>query len=133
MLTPATALDTVRLEALREQAVALHLAGSLQSAARLYQQLLRVRPRDFQSLLMAGVLAAQSQQLIEAAELLRRAIGVDASSALAWRTSPAHWDDRYGSRCDTCPTGVGCLSAPTGPGIPVHDAFVSRAPPTGNA
>ena len=83
MLTPATALDTVRLEALREQAVALHLAGSLQSAARLYEQLLRVQPRDFQCLLMAGVLAAQSQQLIEAAELLRRAIGVDASSALA--------------------------------------------------
>jgi tetratricopeptide (TPR) repeat protein len=83
MLSHQTAPDPSRIAALREQAVALHLAGALVSAARLYEQVLRVQPRDFQSLLMAGVLAAQSQEWVKAAELLRCAIGVDDSSPVA--------------------------------------------------
>jgi tetratricopeptide (TPR) repeat protein len=55
-------------------------AAATAGAAQPYEQVLRVQPCDFQALLTSGVLAAQSERLLEASELFRRAISVDASS-----------------------------------------------------
>jgi tetratricopeptide (TPR) repeat protein len=67
-----------------ERAVAFHMQGDLAPAEQLYRQVLSVRPRDFQALLMLGVLAAQTGRAHAGVELFRQAIDVDANSFLAY-------------------------------------------------
>lgn len=71
------------MDALRQKATALHMQGQFADAERLYQQILKRHPDDFQALLMSGVLAAQTQRPHRAAELFRRSLVVDPRSPLA--------------------------------------------------
>jgi tetratricopeptide (TPR) repeat protein len=70
-------------ETLRDEAIALHMRGSLSDAEPLYQESLRQRPDNFQTLLMYGLLTAQTGRLEQAAELFRRAIRIDGNSPVA--------------------------------------------------
>ena len=76
-------LDDHSVATLRQKATSLHMHGVLAAAEPLYQQVLHERPEDFQSLLMFGVLSAQTRRLQQAAELFRRAVRVDSRSPLA--------------------------------------------------
>jgi tetratricopeptide (TPR) repeat protein len=71
-------------EALRAQAIRLHLQGSVAAAEHLYQQILERQPEDLQTLTMFGVLAAQTRRWQQAADLFQRAIRVDQHSTVAY-------------------------------------------------
>lgn len=75
-LTP----DSQSVEVLRAQAVNLHMQGATIPAARLYEFIIDRFPGDFESLVMSGVLAAQTNRLQRAADLLRRAVEVNPAS-----------------------------------------------------
>lgn len=68
---------------LLQQALALHQAGDLSQAARLYTQLLAREPQHFDALHLLGVIARQNGEAQRAFELISQAIAVDASQALA--------------------------------------------------
>ena len=63
-------------------ALVAHEAGRLDEAAHLYGQVLQANPAQFDALQMLGLLRAQAGHGAEAEALLRRAIAVDASSAI---------------------------------------------------
>ncbi len=67
-----------------EQALRLHQQGRLNEAERLYREVLRRTPRDFQALHMLGVLAFQQGRAQEALPLIAAALAVEPKSA------PAH-------------------------------------------
>jgi tetratricopeptide (TPR) repeat protein len=71
------------LATLRAQAVNLHMQGALARAEPLYQEILERWPDDHESLVMFGVLAAQTQRPHRAVELLRQAIRVNEASPKA--------------------------------------------------
>jgi tetratricopeptide (TPR) repeat protein len=56
------------------QALAAHQRGDLRGAQALYEEVLRIRPRHFDSLHLSGVIAAQFKDLPKALKLLNRAI-----------------------------------------------------------
>jgi predicted O-linked N-acetylglucosamine transferase (SPINDLY family) len=61
----------------------LHQQGRLAEAERLYRDLLRAQPRDFEALHMLGVLKLQQDQPADALRLIESALEVDPSSAAA--------------------------------------------------
>jgi len=67
-----------------QQAVAHHQSGNLDTAARLYQQILRTSPRDFNALRLLGVVRMQMGNLDEAQRLLLEAIKSNDKSADAF-------------------------------------------------
>jgi predicted O-linked N-acetylglucosamine transferase (SPINDLY family) len=67
-----------------EEAVALHQAGRLDDAARLYLRILQRAPRDFNALHFLGILRLAQGKAGEAARLIGQALQVDA------RVSDAH-------------------------------------------
>jgi tetratricopeptide (TPR) repeat protein len=73
------------LESLRAQAIALHRSGQLAEAERIYTDVLRQNPADFDALHLQGVIAHQTGRHTRAVELIGRAIGL-----LQDRTAAAH-------------------------------------------
>ncbi len=68
---------------LREHAFALHQRGALAEAEQVYRAALDRQPDDLQTLVMFGVLAAQSRKLEQAADLFERAISIDQYASTA--------------------------------------------------
>jgi tetratricopeptide (TPR) repeat protein len=68
---------------LREHAYALHQRGALAEAEQVYRAVLDRQPDDLQTLVMFGVLAAQSRKLEQAADLFERAISIDQQASTA--------------------------------------------------
>jgi len=71
------------LEALRARAVALHRAGRFAEAERIYADVLRHNPADFDALYLQGVIAHQTGRHPRAVELIGRAIAQHGGSAAA--------------------------------------------------
>jgi tetratricopeptide (TPR) repeat protein len=71
------------LEALRARAVALHRAGRFAEAERIYTDVLRQNPADFDALYLQGVIAYQTGRHPRAVELIGRAIAQHGGSAAA--------------------------------------------------
>ena len=71
------------LEALRAQAIALHRVGEYAEAERIYTEVLRQSPTDFDILHRLGVIAYQTGRHERAVELIGRAIGLEGHSAAA--------------------------------------------------
>ena len=71
------------LEALRARAVALHRAGRFAEAERIYTDVLRQNPADFDALYLQGVIAHQTGRHPRAVELIGRAIAQHGGSAAA--------------------------------------------------
>ena len=67
-----------------EQAIQLHQQGRLIDAERLYREVLRVSPRDFEALHRLGVLKAQQGKPDEAVRLIESALAVDRTSVPAY-------------------------------------------------
>ena len=59
-----------------DQAVALHNAGQLEPAAAIYRDVLAIEPGNFDALHLLGVVALQSSQFAQAADLISRALAV---------------------------------------------------------
>jgi len=85
-----------------QRALAAHRSGSLDEAARLYKQVLRVIPNLFDAIHLLGVLEAQRGQNGKAHRLIVRALKINPNSAEAlnnlgnvlWalrRSCPAEW------------------------------------------
>ncbi|HWW31701.1 MAG TPA: tetratricopeptide repeat protein [Steroidobacteraceae bacterium] len=64
-----------------EQALGFHRQGRLEEAQRLYQESLGLQPRNSNALHLLGVIAAQTNNLALAAELIGRAIQIDPQAA----------------------------------------------------
>lgn len=64
-------------------AVALHQAGRLADAQAIYQEVLKLDPKEFNSLHLSGVIALQSGKLAEGLALIDRAIAVNPGMAAA--------------------------------------------------
>ena len=73
-----------------EQALQLHQQGRLSDADRLYQEVLRTRPRDFGALHMLGVLRFQQGQPQEALRLISAALAVPGKITRKSAISPAN-------------------------------------------
>jgi tetratricopeptide (TPR) repeat protein len=71
------------LEALRARAIALHRTGQFAEAERIYADVLRQNPADFDALHLQGVIAYQTGRPGRAVELIGRAIGLHDRSAAA--------------------------------------------------
>jgi tetratricopeptide (TPR) repeat protein len=69
------------LETLREHAIALHRAGRFAEAERIYADVLRHNPVDFDVLHLQGVIAQQTGRYERAVELIGRAISLRATAA----------------------------------------------------
>ena len=72
------------LQAEFNRAQALHQAGRLADAERTYRAVLRRQPNHFDALHLLGVIALQTRHAEQAAELIGKAIGVNASVAAAY-------------------------------------------------
>ncbi len=68
-------------EPLRERGIALLRAGRLAEAERIYAELLRQNPADFEVLHLQGVIALQTGRYERALDLIGRAIGLRATAA----------------------------------------------------
>ena len=73
----------VVLQAKFEQAFALHQRGKLADAERIYQEVLRQQPNHFDALHMLGVIALETQHGEQGADLIMKAIRLNASVAAA--------------------------------------------------
>jgi predicted O-linked N-acetylglucosamine transferase (SPINDLY family) len=78
-LKPAAAA----LQAKFKQGMALHQQGKLAEAERIYGEVLRQQPDHFDALHLLGVIAGQTRRTERAIELLRKAIGLNASVSAA--------------------------------------------------
>jgi protein O-GlcNAc transferase len=67
-----------------QQAIAFHQRGMLPDAKRLYEEILKQRPKHFDALHLLGVLACQTGDLGRGEELIAQAIKVDPDNALAY-------------------------------------------------
>lgn len=67
-------------EQLLKKAHTKHMQGKLQAAARLYQEILRIRPNDLDATYLLGTLYAESGDLPRAKEFLERANSINPSS-----------------------------------------------------
>jgi tetratricopeptide (TPR) repeat protein len=65
------------------QGLTLHQQGKLADAECIYEEVLRLQPRHFDALHLLGVVAAQTQRTDRAAELIGRAIELNAGVAAA--------------------------------------------------
>ena len=63
------------------QGVALHQQGKLAEAERIYAEILRQQPNHFDALHLLGVIAAQTLRTERAVELIKKAIGLNATVA----------------------------------------------------
>jgi tetratricopeptide (TPR) repeat protein len=66
-----------------ELGIALHQQGKLADAERIYRDILRQTPDDFDALHLSGLIALQTGRTKPCVELIGRAIGVDANVAAA--------------------------------------------------
>ena len=71
------------LPAKLQQANTFHQRGQLATAQALYEDILRVQPRHFDALHLLGVIAAQTKNPAKAANLIGKAIEIDARHAEA--------------------------------------------------
>ncbi len=67
-----------------QHAITFHQRGMLADAKRLYEEILRQRPKHFDALHLLGVLACQAGDLGRGAELIGQAIKVDPDNAAAY-------------------------------------------------
>ena len=67
-----------------QQAIAFHQRGMLSDATRLYQEILKQRPKHFDALHLLGVVACQTRDFARGEELIAQAIRVDRNNALAY-------------------------------------------------
>jgi len=67
-------------EQLLKKAHSKHMQGKLQAAAKLYQEILRIRPNDLDATYLLGTLYAESGDLPRAKEFLERADSINPSS-----------------------------------------------------
>ena len=67
-----------------QQAIAFHQRGMLSDAKRIYEEILKQRPKQFDALHLLGVLACQTRDFSRGEELIRQAIRVDPDNALAY-------------------------------------------------
>ena len=67
-----------------QQALALHQAGQLAQANTIYQDILKVEPRNFDCLNLSGVIAIQTGEFEAGVKLLDRAIAVNPGVASAY-------------------------------------------------
>jgi protein O-GlcNAc transferase len=96
-------------QALLELALRAHRHGDLAAAARIYADILREYPRCFDALHLLGIARADAGRLDEGAELLRRAIAVDAGRP------DAHYHlARALMRKGDAAAALGCLERATG-------------------
>src|SRR2546430_999724 len=68
------------------QARRMREAGNYSEAARLYGEILRIDPSQFEALYWIGLLYYRSMRLLEAERFLNLALGVDPYSSEAWFT-----------------------------------------------
>lgn len=80
---PSDVLTRSGLDALCGQGRALHQAGRLDEARRVYETVLDADPRHFQALHLLGVCCIQSGNLAQGAELIERALEVQPDDAPA--------------------------------------------------
>ncbi len=76
MNTLAAPLSAAQLSAAFQQAVALHQKGQLAQAKGLYERILSVQPRHYQSLHLLGLVAAQTGDFQRAADTIGQAIAL---------------------------------------------------------
>jgi tetratricopeptide (TPR) repeat protein len=74
---------TIDPDLLFEHALRLYQQGNLADAERMFQDVSRSRPADFDTLYLLGVIAARSGRAERAAELIARAVAVDPNHAEA--------------------------------------------------
>jgi protein O-GlcNAc transferase len=67
-----------------QQAIAFHQRGMLTEAERIYEEILRQRPKHFDALHLLGVLACQKKDLGRGEQLIAQAIKVDPDNAPAY-------------------------------------------------
>jgi predicted O-linked N-acetylglucosamine transferase (SPINDLY family) len=67
-----------------QQAIAFHQRGMLSDATRLYEDILKQRPKHFDALHLLGVIACQTRNFGLGEELIARAISVDRNHAVAY-------------------------------------------------
>jgi protein O-GlcNAc transferase len=67
-----------------QQAIAFHQRGMLPEAQRIYEEILRQRPKHFDALHLLGVVACQTGNFSRGEELIAQAIKVDRSNTLAY-------------------------------------------------
>lgn len=72
-----------RIQALLQQAVALHQRGQLTQAQAVYQEVLRLQPANFDALHLLGVIALQTKDLPRAIELIGQAIAIQPNAPVA--------------------------------------------------
>jgi protein O-GlcNAc transferase len=73
----------VALQATFEQGIALHQQGRLVEAERIYREVLRQQPIHFGALHHLGVIALDTRRTEQGADLIRKAIGLNANVAFA--------------------------------------------------
>ncbi len=66
-----------RVDALFQEAVALHQNGALELAEDGYREVLAQRPKHFDAMQLLGTIALQSGRLAEGIDLLTRAVAID--------------------------------------------------------
>ena len=67
-----------------QQAIGFHQRGMLVDAKRLYEEILKQRPKHFDALHLLGVLACQTKDLARGEALIAQAIKVDPDNAPAY-------------------------------------------------
>lgn len=86
-----------------QHAVALHQAGDIASAARLYNRLLKDHPRDFDVLRLLGIVKLQQGNLEEAEALISKSIKYNGGSADAhYFLGRIFWQRRLRDRAAFC-------------------------------
>ena len=80
-----------------QQARELHLQGQLAAARQMYEEILRTQPEHFDVLSSLAVIAAQTGNPMQAAELIGRAVAADPDHPLAffYRASALHEDHQW--------------------------------------
>jgi tetratricopeptide (TPR) repeat protein len=67
-----------------QQALAFHQQGQLARAQPIYEEILRTQPGNFDALHLLGVIAAQTNHLQRAVELIGKAVAIDPENAAAY-------------------------------------------------
>jgi hypothetical protein len=75
------ATQPARVQAMLQQALALHQGGQLAQAQGLYEQILQWHPEHFDALYLCGLIALQSKNPRRAAELFDRALAINPGHA----------------------------------------------------
>jgi tetratricopeptide (TPR) repeat protein len=76
-------LTAAALQDLFNKAIALHQQGRLAEAERIYEEVLRAQPKHFDALHLLGVIALQARRTERGVELIKKAIGLNASVPVA--------------------------------------------------